>query len=294
LTREEVEVGAFVKHEFKKGFLLNEERLRKIHEILRKRLTGIEGPPEPVYKVYRADSFTYTTSVIEDVLNEENSEWQRIESLNVSIRSNEKFKLDLDFRDRTVVHIEGEDRDLVFLVFSDLRQYLSNEVNVLKFAPWKTVQIAGVVLATIVLGIWFFFALWVYVTKDPSIDWKQEVVHARALMEGQDINEKLNWLIETSLPEPETPSAIRITNWVLIFLAFFGVGLMGISIAGEQIPKFRKIVDKFLFPTNVFLFGRERERYEKTMALRRNLFWVVFVGFIVSIGAGLSVWFITT
>jgi hypothetical protein len=287
-------VGAFIKHEFKKGFLLNEERLRKIHEILRKRLTGIEGPPEPVYKVYRADSFTYTTSVIEDVLNEENSEWQRIERLNVSIRSNEKFKLDLDFRDRTVVHIEGEDRDLVFLVFSDLRQYLSNEVNVLKFAPWKTVQIAGVVLVTIVLGIWFFFALWVYVTKDPSVDWKQEVVHARALMEGQDINEKLNWLIETSLPEPETPSAIRLTNWALIFLAFFGVGLMGVSIAGEQIPKFRKIVDKFLFPTNVFLFGRERERYEKTMALRRNLFWVVFVGFIVGIGAGLSVWFITT
>lgn len=62
-------MGAHVSHEFKGKFVLGEEELRKIHEVIRKRLPdGIELRVD----VRRSDSFAYSTEQIGDVCGEEN------------------------------------------------------------------------------------------------------------------------------------------------------------------------------------------------------------------------------
>ena len=52
-------MGAFVEHDFDKSFLLDEERLRKILQIVNERKLDIE------FKVYRGDSYWYVTENIE-------------------------------------------------------------------------------------------------------------------------------------------------------------------------------------------------------------------------------------
>jgi hypothetical protein len=43
------------------------------------------------------------------------------------------FDLNLDFgSEGTKLHIEGKERDVVYLIFSELKQYIANEVTVIK------------------------------------------------------------------------------------------------------------------------------------------------------------------
>jgi len=129
-------MGAFVDHKFRKGFLLDEERLRKLNDMLLTRGEQLPNECKPTYKVYRADGLTYTTEDIQQILCEDNADWQRVVRLVVSMQAEDDLSLELDFDEQqTTLHIEGNDRDLVFLVFSDLKQYLANEVFIIRQLP---------------------------------------------------------------------------------------------------------------------------------------------------------------
>jgi hypothetical protein len=259
-------MGAFVRHEFRKGFLLDEERIRKINEILNQRLTGVEGSPKPTYKVYRADAFSYTTVDVQDVINEENSEWQRITRLAVSASSGDILDLKLDFDESgTGLHIEGEDRDFVYLLFSDLRQYLSNEVNVLRSLPRRIGRLVTGI-GMIIVSVIFMVEVW------PA--------PATTVLESQDIHEKLNVLIERqTLSSPILP----------VLLGMLALLMIG-QLLGEE--KLLKMVELF-FPQNIFLFGKELDRYARIQTLRNRIFWGVIVASVVGVATGLVVWLIT-
>ena len=57
-------MGAFVNHTFTKGFILDEERIRKINELLSSRGITVNPICTPIYKVYREDTFSYITNDI--------------------------------------------------------------------------------------------------------------------------------------------------------------------------------------------------------------------------------------
>ena len=183
-------MGAFVSHEFTKGFLLNEERIRKINNILHERLKTFNEEEKPEYKIYREDSFVYETINLNDIISEDNAGWQKILRITVSAECSDKLSLELDFDcDGTTLRIEGTDRDNVYLLFSDLREYLENEVNTVRHYPLaRRLFTTFFLLITMILISAFAFDL--YTT--PRLD-RNDV---EKILEMEDVHEKLNFLIE--------------------------------------------------------------------------------------------------
>jgi len=50
---------------------------------------------------------------------------------------------------------------------------------------------------------------------------------------------------------------------------------------------------EYLYPTRVFLLGKEIERHEKIKLLRHNILWGIIIAFIVGVIGGIFVWLIT-
>jgi hypothetical protein len=270
--------GAFVDNEFTKGYVLDEERIRKLNEILVTRGGQIHPDCKPTFKIYKADTFSYTTDDVQKVLSENNADWEKIERLTIFMKHDDDFYLNLDFGNETTkLHIEGKERDVVFLIFSELKQYIGNEIAIIKpFIGTKSKSFMSAVSS-----IFFVLIFSVYMFSSDVFKNTATISKAEAL-NSQDIQIKLNFLIE----KQSDPSSLRTFPFVMIgamiltFLPLFG---------GEFL--LRPI--KYLFPNRVFLIGKEIEKHAKRLTLRQNLLWVVIIGSAISIGTGLIVWFIT-
>ncbi len=123
-------MAAYVEHTFKRGFLLDEERLRKLNSIIQERLAKHDPPLSHTFRIYRADSYSYETQKVDDVTREDNADWQHITRLQIKTEQKDVFEFKLSFsEDGTFLKMVGNDRDDVFLLFSDLREYMENEIN---------------------------------------------------------------------------------------------------------------------------------------------------------------------
>jgi len=132
-------VPAFVEHSFRGGFLLDETRLRKLKDIIENRETRVSDS-KIIYQVYRGDSYSYETESVDDVVNEDNEDWRRITRLDLRIALPDPedddhqgalhFRLSFSYKEGCELRISADDRDRVFLLFSDLRDYIQNEVTV--------------------------------------------------------------------------------------------------------------------------------------------------------------------
>ena len=122
-------MSAFVEHSFDRGFLLDEPKLRKLHELVAARLSKLQTPIPVRFKVYRGDSDSYETEAVQDVINEDNEDWRAITRLDVTAIVTDVLDFELSFSGkRPSLRIVGDDRDAVFLLFSDVREYMTNEV----------------------------------------------------------------------------------------------------------------------------------------------------------------------
>jgi hypothetical protein len=271
-------LGAFVDSEFTKGYILDEEKIRKLNEILVSRASQIHPDCKPTFKIYKSDTFSYTTDDLQKILSETNADWEKIERLTMFMKYDDDFDLKLDFgNEGTKLHIEGKERDVVYLIFSELKQYIANEVTVIKpfigtkfksFFLYISFILLSVVLAITMFSTGFF--------SNTSTLTKSDALNT------QDLQLKLNFLIEKqSDPSSEKDLPyIFIGYMVLMLLVIFGGDLL-----------LRPI--KYLFPDHIFLIGKEIEKNSKRLTLRQNILWVVIVGSIVCIITGLIVWFIT-
>src|SRR5687767_6503838 len=115
-------MAAYVEHKFTRGFLLDEERLRRLRDIIAKRTEHANLPL--TFKVYRGDSYSYETDSLDDVAREDNEDWRKITRLDVLINGKDELSFELTFsKDGAFLKIVGADRDKVFLLFSDIRDY---------------------------------------------------------------------------------------------------------------------------------------------------------------------------
>ncbi|MBI5352589.1 MAG: hypothetical protein HZB50_08140 [Chloroflexi bacterium] len=269
-------MGAFVNHEFEKGFFLDEEHLRKINDILVTRTQQDNLNCKPLYKVYRADTFTYTTEDVQQILSETNAEWQKITRIVVSLNDKE-FSLILDFNplQTTKLHIEGDERDKVFLLFSELRQYLSNEVNILKknILDKKNTKIFSLILFSVYM-IWAFSNLFEGSTNES----------VNAVLASNEANMKLNFLIERYTTNSFSKYNPTFYGLILVML---------ITMFDEYILKMLFVPINYLFPSYLFLFGKEIDRHVKRMTLKQNLLWGVIISSIISLVTGFVVWVVT-
>lgn len=92
-------MAAYVEHSFAKGFLLDEERLRKLNSLIGERLGKAAPPLKHSFRVYRADSYSYETANVDDVAKEDNTNWQRITRLEIKAEQKDVFEFVLTFSD---------------------------------------------------------------------------------------------------------------------------------------------------------------------------------------------------
>jgi hypothetical protein len=271
-------LGAFVDNEFTKGYILDEERLRKINEILITRGSQIHNECQPMYKIYKADSFSYTTENLEKILQENNADWEKIERITIFMKYNDDFLLNLDFGDENIkLHIEGKERDIVFLIFSEIKQYIGNEVAVIKPLITKKMKPFIPLFFSLIIVIFLMFSMF----NNDTFTTKTSISKDNALG-SQDINLKINYLIETQTD----PSSAKSLPYLLIGMLFaMFIPVIGVDFLLKPI--------RYLFPNHIFLIGKEIEKHKKRISLRQNLLWVVIIGTLVGIGAGLFVWFFT-
>lgn len=91
---------------------------------------------------------------------------------------------------------------------------------------------------------------------------------------------KLNYLVEM-----EQNRSLLGSGGSLIVIGIM-VGLAVLVMLG--IPAFEK-----LYPRNIFYLGKEISRYDRICNFRNKFYWVVFIGSIVSIIAGIIVYYTT-
>lgn len=270
-AEDEKRTGAFVEHDFKRGFILDEARLRKVHDLIESRISKYPIPLSLRYKVFRGDSLSYETSSVLDVVNEDNDDWRAITRLEVFAIQENVFTFRLTFsKERVFVLIIGNDRDAVFLLFSDLREYVRSEILAGRKPARDTARLVSLCIIAIVM-IEYFIKFLHGMTVDPSLV-------SRALSTN-DLADKLNFLIQRL---GESPPGFYALPWLLA-VAFVA------AVAGDVIAP----AWNFAFPTNVFLFGKRKAAFEKRQRLLGNIFWVVIIGLIVSALAGLFVWRLT-
>jgi hypothetical protein len=275
IVKKVVIIGAHVKYNFKKGFLLDEEKLRKIHDIISKRIKDNDVK----YSVFREDAFSFETTKIEDIINEENLKGSRINEIRINQnKKNETLDFSLIFDDSgTRLVIDGENRDAVFLLSSELKEYISNEVCILRSGTSTDFRFSVISIANILILVGLVITLG---SLFPTTN--NEAI--QKILESNDTNEKINLLIQDRF-QGRTSSIATFSPIIIILLviSFFS------TLFYNKINRFVS----YILPTNLFLFGKEFERYKQRLETKSKIFWVLFAGLIIAILAGLIVWYIT-
>lgn len=277
---------AYVVHNFDNGFLLDEERLRKVVSIIMARVKVFDQDADLIYKIYRSNSFNYSTNEIGDLLAEENADWQTINRVSLLVDSSDRVSFMLDFDNgKTNLQIEGNDRDTVFLLFSELKQYIGNEVNIIKDSLEKFMYYLPFILliaAMIAMGAYFVSDFLSIISERP------ETITREAALTSNDIEAKLNYLIEKQYDRDASSRTLRSLQ-VTIPALLVALLATAMTLGRKQLEKLIRV----FYPTYLFLFGKEIERNLKRESRREKLFWGVIVSFVVSILSGVVIWLLT-
>ncbi|MCK4458240.1 MAG: hypothetical protein KAT13_06565 [Methanosarcinales archaeon] len=185
--------------------------------------------------------------------------------------NDEKFELSLNFDDHGAnLFINGENRDDVFLLFSELKEYLLNEISIKKWTLQLFKEIFRVLPVFMIIGIFIFLV-------SSSLSQNQNISGEsfNNILQSNDTNEKINFLIQIKSEEsPSNPKIIYLFSVVLLSLIF-----------SNNLAKFAS----YFFPSNLFLFGKEIDRYKKRLEIRSKLFWIIIIGLIITIVGGFIV-----
>ena len=308
---------AHASYQYDSRFTLNEEKLRKMNDILLRRGHNVDENCKPTYKIRRSDFLIYETQNIEDILREENSQWQKIEKIIINMVSGDALSLNLVFDKNIKLDIEGDDRDTVFLIYSDLKQYIQNDVISKKTFFQRLFSLSSLtflVLIITLVGFAAFFIMTEYRSNQRNIayveygkqydQWatardkqenetKQRINEAaRRALESKEISTKLDFLIERyishpsslEVPRPELPD---LTDDEYFFeKPFF---LVVLPVGSLLVVGVIMLVSDRLYGKNLFLIGKEVEKNARREAVKDKIVWGIIIAFIVGILSSLAV-----
>ncbi len=263
---------AYLNQNLKGGFLLSEENLIKLNDIISKRLKEKRLESELLYKVYRIDSLVYETTEYQKIVDEENSKRNLLIRVELTHESeNLSFKLVFDKAENSNIEIEGEEKDFTYLLFSDIKKYLTTEIIKFRSFKFKNIKIE-MFLMPVIMMLFLIFTL-TLVAKPPVGD-----AEFKEILNSDSIQVKLNYMLTAGRNK--------------IDLDKFWYMLIATTIIAIFLSLLTRILDK-VYPTNIFYVGKEIIKYDKHCANRSKVIWGIFIALAISIIAGFLVFFLT-
>lgn len=250
----------------KKGFLLTEESLIKLDDIIRKRLTSTPNFTGIQFKIFRADGMLVEFDNPTSVAAEENSSRNAIKRLEIlSQGSNYKLSLKFDPKENTDLNIEAHDRDLAYLLASDIKDYMNSEILKFRSFSFDAALSSKNIFPLILLPMMFF--------SISSIKEPQKTEKIAAVLASSDIQAKLNFIIE-SQPHQDTSSF----KWYLLAAM---VGVFSLFFIGAGLDK--------AYPRNIFYWGKAAQSYDRLSSLREKIVWGIVIAFVIGIASTVAV-----
>ena len=231
-------------YNFKEGFLLSENSLYKIKDIIEKRLKEIWNEnPLINFIVERKDWLMFTTNDVNQIISEYN--WLKDSIMRIMIiYDNDNNKITLDFNPikDTNLNIEWFSKDFIILLSWDLKDYLSNYVLVFRKFDIKerNKEITIVILALILF--YMFYSLY----KINSTDLTN-------ILKSEDINEKINFLIQYKKNQDQLiPPLLILSPFIVPIFIFWLTWIL-----------------EYFYPRNIFYFWQSKINYDKKIERRK-------------------------
>lgn len=259
-------MNAHLESNFKQGFLLTEEALIKLDDIIRKRLLAADPQATVQFKVFRADGMLVEFDNPSAVAAEENSSRNAIKRVEI-LSTGAAYKLSLKFdpKDNTDLAIEANDRDLAYLLASDIKDYVNSEVLKFRSFSFDSAMSSKNVYPFLMLPFLFISISGI---KDTP---KAETV--AAVVASSDVQAKLNLLIESRVGQDPGPLKWYLVAMVAMLVVLFFLG---------------SLLDK-AFPRNIFYWGKLAQTHDRLLGLREKVVWGIVIAFVIGIASTVAV-----
>ena len=259
---------AYLNTQYKQGFYVSEESLIKLVDIVRRRLSPSDPASKIKFRVFRTDGMVIEYESPTQVVSEENAPRnaaKRVEVIGEYSETSSKFKIVFDREDSIDLQLQSENRDLAFLLFSDIKEYLQAEV--LRFRSFSVSAMLGhrLFLAPLVLVPFLAF----FATLEAP---NQETL--QAVLDSDDLHRKLDFIINRS-NRIDSLGSLKLMGAV-------SVGMI-VVIAGG-FPLLQKV-----FPRNIFYWGKAATSYDRITSMRDKFLWGVLVAFVIGVATTLFV-----
>jgi len=258
-------MNAHLETTFKRGFLLTEETLIKLDDIVRKRLESADPLAKVSFKVFRADGMLVEFDTASLVAAEENSSRNAIKRVEILSSANfYKLSLRFDSKEGTTLEIEANDRDLAYLLASDIKDYVQSEI--LKFRSFTFDSALGSKNAFPFLMLPFlFYSLSSIKYAEPEV--------ISSVLESTDLLTKLNFLIESRSSQDPGFSKWYVAGMIFILFTLFFLG---------------SFLDR-IYPRNIFKWGKQAQIYDRLLGHREKVMWGIVIAFVIGIASTVAV-----
>lgn len=260
-------MAAYLTTTFKRGFLLTEESLIKIDDLIRKRICEVDPESKITFNVFRKDGMLVEYESPGEVVKEENSLRNAVRRIDIVCEQGSvKLKLVFDEKESVDLEIESENRDLAYLLFSDIKEYLSTEVLKFRGFSFDAVLTSRQVLPLIAMLIPLFTLLALKESPKPDV--------VAQIIQSADVQQKLNYLIQQTVKKDE------VGNLKYLIFVMFGIVLIPLML-GSMLDK--------AFPRNVFYWGKKVAPYNRLHSIREKVLWGVVIAFVIGIASTVAV-----
>lgn len=272
---------------FQQGFLLDEQELRRIFDLLCQQMKNITKDDgfETNFEIKFENGVIGQPTSLDEIISQENLGSSAIRRIKMSLwgkGSSANYKISLQFLDpkeesgednRAIRYkIEGDDRDWVFITSSQLDERISR-IKTFTVSPsfFRNLPLLFLYIVAIVLFLPTFS------TNKPATERLSIIEEKWSNQEIKDLGQ-LIIEIERSKIQRDSPNlGINLRKWNLFFIAIFIVA-MGLTIFGERMLR-------FMVPPYNFLWGDYVKVYESRKTKRNFIIVVVMLSLILSVAA---------
>ena len=274
-----INTGCEVDYRFRNGFILEPEHLHTLVSKIKERYPS----EELLFRITKSDSYIYITTDINDVLDEENGSSNFIKKIELLIKNENiiEFNLCFEKNEDTLLRIKGSNRDNIYLLYNEIKTYVEKDITTVKLFFKKDSFSRLVLFITTIPLIGCMLLLISLLRNKRLFDESNEL--AKEVLSSQDISLKLNYLIEK-----DTRYKNSISFSQMKYFEYMMVGTLLIMLLSMV---FRSFIgkDSAFRITDYFLFGKQRDIYEKKVKFKNNVLWTVFIGLVISVVAGVIV-----